>query len=40
LRASIDDLKTMIKYINLLLKNEIHDYLIEWNENKIRYFVE
>jgi hypothetical protein len=29
LRASIDDLKTMIKYINLLLKNEIHDYLIE-----------
>jgi uncharacterized membrane protein len=40
LRASIDDLKTIVNNISLLLKNEIHDHLIEWNENKIRYFVE
>jgi hypothetical protein len=40
LRAFIDDLKTMMNNINLLLKNEIHDHLIEWNENKIRYSVE
>jgi hypothetical protein len=29
LRAFIDDLKTMMNNINLLLKNEIHDHLIE-----------
>jgi hypothetical protein len=40
LRAFIDDLKTMMNNINLLFKNEIHDHFIEWNENKIRYFVE
>ncbi len=40
LRAFIDDLKTMMNSINLLFKNEIHDHLIEWAENKIRYSVE
>jgi hypothetical protein len=40
LRAFIDDLKTMMNNINLLFKNETHDHLIKWNENKIRYFVE
>jgi hypothetical protein len=40
LKSSIDDLKTMMNEINLLLINEHHNYLIEMKEAKMRYFIE
>jgi hypothetical protein len=40
LRSSIDDLKTMMNEINLLLINEHHNYLIEMKKTKMRYFIE
>jgi hypothetical protein len=40
LRASTDDLKSMIDSINLMLKNQIHNHQIAWNENKIRFSTE
>ncbi len=40
LRASTDDLKTMIDNISLMLKNQIHNHLIQWDENKIRFSTE
>ncbi len=40
LKASIDDFKTMIDNINLMFKNQIHNHLIAWNENKIRFSIE
>jgi hypothetical protein len=36
LNSSIDDLKTMIDEINLLLMNEYHNYLLKFEEAKIR----
>ncbi len=40
LRSSIDDLKTVIDDINLLLINEQHNYLIDINEARLRYSIE
>jgi hypothetical protein len=40
LRSSIDDLKTVMNKINLLLINEQHNYLIEMKEAKMRYLIE
>ncbi len=40
LRASTDDLKTMIDSISLMLKNQIHNHQIAWNENKIKFSAE
>jgi hypothetical protein len=37
LKTSTKDLKMMMNKINLLLKNELHNYLINFNETKIRY---
>jgi hypothetical protein len=36
LDSSIDDLKTMINEINLLLMNEYHNYLLKFEEAKMR----
>jgi hypothetical protein len=36
LESSIDDLKTMINEINLLLMNEYHNYLLKFEEAKMR----
>ncbi len=40
LKTSTDDLKTMINNINLMLKNQIHNHLSAWDENKIRFSTE
>jgi hypothetical protein len=40
LQSFIDNLKTMINKINLLLINEQHNYLIDINDAKLRYFIE
>ncbi len=40
LESSIDDLKTMMNKINLLLINEHHNYQIEKKEARMRYFIE
>jgi hypothetical protein len=37
LESSIDDLKTMIDEINLLLMNEYHNYLLKFEDAKFRY---
>jgi hypothetical protein len=36
-RTSTKDLKMVMNEINLLLTNELHNYLIDFNETKIRY---
>jgi hypothetical protein len=38
--SSIENLKTVMNEINLLLINEQHNYLIDINDAKLRYFIE
>ncbi len=40
LESSIENLKTMMNEINLLLINEQHNYLIDINDAKLRYLIE
>jgi hypothetical protein len=40
LESFIDDLKTMIDKINLLLMNEYHNYLLKFEDAKFRSFME
>ncbi len=39
LEISKNDLKTMIKNIDLLLINEHHNYLLKLNDDKMRFFM-
>jgi hypothetical protein len=39
LKISKDDLKTLIKDIDLLLINEHHNYLLKLNDDKMRFFM-
>ncbi len=38
--TSIEDLKTMINDVNLLLMNEYHNYLLKLKEQKVRYSLD
>jgi hypothetical protein len=40
LESSIENLKTVMNDINLLLINEQHNYLIDINDAKLRYLIE